>query len=74
MNLTPSETLCLNSLRAEIEGYEHDDQAWGSVYLDNAIPVGMPAKTWRAVLSSLAKKGLYRVDDGWAFGYVKMDD
>lgn len=70
--LTPLETQALESLRANIE--ETQAIGWASVYLDNAKPVSWDGKLWSAILASLAKKGLYRVDDGYAFGLVLLPE
>lgn len=46
---------------------------WGMVYLDNARPAGMSDKSFRSYLAALSKKGLYEVEDGFAWGRVRMD-
>lgn len=73
MKLTEMEQQALKALRENEENIEvHQGQNWGSVYLDNAKPRNWSGKTWSGVLSSLSQKGLYREDDGYAFGLVKM--
>lgn len=63
----------LAHLRANKEYNETRNGAeWGVVYLDNARPSDMNAPTFRAALSTLAKEGLYRVVDGFAWGEVKL--
>lgn len=64
----------LSNLRANTESTEtRDGVVWGSVYLDNARPSGMSDKVFRAALSQLAKAGLYKVIDGYAFGDVRLE-
>ena len=74
--LTDKEVQALNALRREQESFRNDDNGakgnWASVYLDNAKPSGWDGKTRSGVLGSLANKGLYREDDGFAFGEVLM--
>lgn len=72
--MTNNEIKVLAALRANIEAYEYDDQAWGSVYLDNARPDGMSNRSFAGILSSLCAKGFYRSQDDDCFGYVKMSD
>lgn len=48
-------------------------EKWLCVYLDNARK-GMEKNKFRAQLAVLAKAGLYRVVDGYAFGDVKESD
>ena len=60
----------LNNLRKFAEGCESN--GWRDVYLDNARPEHMTDKTFRACLASLAKQGLYKPLDGYAFGMIKM--
>lgn len=62
--------LVLESLRKEVES-KHDND-WGVVYLDNARPKGMNDKQFRACLSALSRRNLYRVIDGYAFGMVRL--
>lgn len=61
----------LNSLRKYVE---NKNNGWGEVYLDNARPIGMNDKVFRANLAVLSKLGLYRPVDGYAFGDVKLED
>ncbi len=61
----------LIALRMNAEGYSKADE-WGDVYLDNARPANLTTYQFRAALSSLAKAGLYKVIDGFAWGSVKQ--
>jgi hypothetical protein len=70
MQLGKTETV-LRSLRANVE---YDDGEYGMVYLDNARPSGMTDKSFRACLSNLSFAGLYKVEDGYAWGKVKLAD
>jgi hypothetical protein len=73
--LTESETLVLNALRFYQEGEQtFKSGVYGSVYLDNARPVGMSARSFAGVLSSLERKGLYKSQGDDCFGYVKMPE
>jgi len=72
MKLGPQTEKTLKALRDASEDYSGD--GWRSVYLDNARPSGMSDKTFRSHLATLAKAGLYRVVDGYAFGDVKMEE
>lgn len=72
MGIGPETTAVLESLRKKSESDEGD--GWKMVYLDNAIPTGMPAKTFRSYLAKLSQHGLYEVVDGFAWGRVKMTD
>lgn len=69
----------LAALRANIESSTADTSAtrpgtWADVYLDNAKPADVTATSFRACLAALAKQGLYRVIDGFAWGSVRLDD
>lgn len=61
---------------AMLKGHEGDytKTGWGDVYLDNFCPAGMSTKAYTGVLSSLSKKGLYCVNDNWAWGFVKLGE
>ena len=64
----------LAALRANIEGRTTTDLLDGEfydVYLDNAHPEGMSDYSFRSCLAELAKRGFYRVVDGYAWGSVK---
>lgn len=61
----------LKALRENTEGSVVD--GFRSVYLDNARPEGMSTASFRSCLSVLAKQGLYRPLDGYAFGEVKVE-
>ena len=61
--------LVLENLRKYIES--DYDANFGTVYLDNARPKGVNDKQFRACLSALSKKGLYKPIDGLAFGAVR---
>ena len=60
----------LASLRAEIEA-DHTVEGFGVVYLDNARLPGQSDTQFRSHLSVLAKRGDYKVIDGYAFGAVR---
>jgi hypothetical protein len=60
----------LESLRKHVE---NSQDGWGTVYLDNAKPDGMSSKSFRAYLSQLSKAGLYKPEDEFAFGSVKLE-
>lgn len=63
------------SLRSHAESTETwNGEMWGSVYLDNARPASMSDKVFRAALTTLAKAGLYKAVDGYAFGDVRLDE
>ena len=68
VKLTATEEKALAQLRAEAEGVNGE---WQQVYLDNARG-DIPAKTFRSILGSLAKKGLYRPQHDDFFGDVRM--
>lgn len=70
ITLTANETLALDSLRMSIEDPGQPAGSWCLVYLDNAKPADWAPATWAGVLGSLAKKGLYKEDDGYAWGLV----
>ena len=64
----------LASLRQNSEYTEpFNGVEWGMVYLDNARPKGMSEKSFRSHLAALSKQGLYRVEDGFAWGLVKVE-
>lgn len=70
MNLTNNETNVLDKL---VNGYDENDgmrDGWKLLYLDNYIDTS--DKTVRGTLGSLAKKGLYEEEDGYAFGWAKV--
>ncbi len=69
---TAKESEVLAALRAEVEGFEHTDEVWGSVYIDNAKPDAMSPRAFAGVLAALERKGLYRSQGDDAFGYVRM--
>lgn len=72
--LTTDEISAYIQLQRAQEGICSEDASgkWASVYLDNAKPANWAGKKWSGVLSSLSKKGVYREDDGYAFGLVLM--
>ncbi len=72
MILTTKETSILAALRAHVEDFEHTDEQWGSVYIDNAKPADMSPRSFAGVLAALERKGLYRSQGDDAFGYVRM--
>jgi hypothetical protein len=75
--LSPRAERALAALRREVESVDtfvgDPETQWGSVYLDNAKPDDINARSWAGLLSRLERCGLYRKqgEDG-AFGYVKM--
>lgn len=75
-NLSQDAQTVLNNLRNHSEGTTLTDKngvKWVSVYLDNARH-GMDKNKFRAQLAVLAKAGLYRVVDGYAWGDVREKD
>jgi hypothetical protein len=66
---TTAQTLA--SLRAEVE--IHMDDQWGQVYLDNARLPGQSVHEFRAHLSVLSRKGLYKPEGDDCFGYVRFE-
>lgn len=52
-----------------IRNVEYEEDGWGSVYLDNCS--NCQTLSWAGTLSSLKKKGLYRLSEK-AFGEVRM--
>lgn len=72
--LTTDEITAYTRLQIAQEGISVEDSSgkWATVYLDNAKPATWTGKKWAGVLSSLSKKGVYREDDGYAFGLVLM--
>jgi hypothetical protein len=61
------------TLGSLIENVEDDDGEWGIVYLDNARLSGQSGTEFRAHLSALAKRGVYKPIDNYAFGKVLID-
>lgn len=72
IKLTDNEAIALASLRANAEVDDHG--GWQSIYIDNAKPQDWAPATWAGVLGSLAKKGLYKWEDGYAWGLVLMPE
>ena len=72
MSIGPQTTQVLQALRKNSESDNGD--GWGTVYLDNARPSGMSVTSFRSYLVKLSQHGLYRPQDGYAFGSVKMED
>jgi hypothetical protein len=75
--LTGLEANILEALRSNGE-YE-SSAGWLAVYLDNAYATAsrtlrISPHSWAGVLSSLERKGLYKTEDGYAWGYVKDED
>ena len=68
MNLTPKEKEIYDALRNGHDENYGDREGWIMVYLDNEIPMN---KSTAGILASLTKKGLYEIEDGYAFGWVK---
>jgi hypothetical protein len=67
VSLTDNERNVIADLRS---GVESEDDGWGTVYLDNVIDT--TDKSVRSTLGSLKKKGMYQVEDGYAFGRIKL--
>ncbi|TIT93455.1 MAG: hypothetical protein E5W55_16145 [Mesorhizobium sp.] len=61
------------TLASLIENVEDEDGEWGIVYLDNARLRGQSATEFRAHLSALSKRGIYKPIDNYAFGKVLID-
>lgn len=68
--LTPREQALLDALRKEAEGC--DDGGWKDVYLDNITLRTTSPRVFAGLTGSLAKKGLYREEDGDAWGMVRI--
>lgn len=62
----------LAHLRDHTEGEAID--GWHMVYLDNARPANVSPRQFAGFLSALAKAGVYREVDGYAWGEVHIDD
>ena len=75
MNYTENMLTALRHLRQSVESatVTEGDATWGTVYLDNAQPMGWANLKWAAVLGALARVGKYRpADDEGFFGEVMM--
>lgn len=72
--ISDSAAIVLGALRrsAEQPVTDADGARWGSVYLDNAKPAGMSTQAFHGYLSALQTAGLYKPQDGWAFGDVRL--
>lgn len=75
MTLSQRSALVLANLRAHVEGCSvlNDDGNWGVVYVDNARPEDMSARSFAGHLSALKAAGFYRADGDDCFGVVKME-
>lgn len=73
--LSTKAKLVLDNLR---KGGESDitiaGQKWSQVYLDNARPEGMSARSFAGYLTVLTARGFYRSQGDDCFGNVKMED
>ena len=49
-----------------------DEEGWGMVYLDNAMPSDISGHQYAGYLAVLQRRGVYRIVDGYAWGQVKM--
>lgn len=66
----------LQALRSNTEGLtatNPDGSVFRQVYLDNAIPEGMPRHQFAGFLSALEGQGLYISQEDGAFGMVKVN-
>jgi hypothetical protein len=72
--MNPATETVLAALRSKHESIETraDGTSWGLTCLDNARPAGISDLSFRATLAALAKAGLYRVVDGFAWGEVRL--
>lgn len=66
--LSEKTALVLVKLRAEVE--DQHEPNWGVVYLDNARPAGMSARSFAGHLGALEKAGLYWSYEDDSFGRV----
>ncbi|GAA2884354.1 hypothetical protein GGQ99_005125 [Aminobacter niigataensis] len=59
------------TLAALLENVEDEhEEGWGTVYLDNARLPSLSDAVFRSHLSALAKSGVYKPIDSYAFGAV----
>ncbi|MHA6643759.1 hypothetical protein [Mesorhizobium sp. A623] len=78
MKLNETAATVLTVLReTEYENsWTEDGHNWLEIYLDNARVDArvrhLKGRAWASALSVLSKAGLYKVDDGYAFGFVRM--
>jgi hypothetical protein len=59
----------LQALRSKVES---ENEGWGEVYLDNAMPDDITPRQWAGYLSALERAGMYRPIDNYAWGSVKL--
>lgn len=78
MKLNETAAIVLTALReTESEGeWTENGHDWMEIYLDNARADArvrhLKGRAWASALSVLSKAGLYKVNDGYAFGFVRM--
>lgn len=74
MKLSIEATIILIRLRecGEREFTGHDGTQWSQVYLDNARPEGMSARSFAGYLSALERAGLYKSQGDDCFGDVRL--
>lgn len=76
MSMTSKTAAVLTALRARKESTSLDAQGreWGCVYLDNARPDGMSARSFAGHLSALTVLGFYKGCGDDCFGDVLLTD
>jgi hypothetical protein len=62
----------LLSLRSNAEDAA-SPEGWRTVYLDNARPRGMSARSFAGYLSALEREGVYQPIDNFAWGKVQVN-
>ena len=74
MKLSQKAQEVLEALRGNHEGgyMWTREGTWASVYLDNARPCDMSPRSFAAHLANLQKVGVYRTQDGYAWGDVLL--
>lgn len=72
--MSPKTKLVLDNLRANHEGSTLLDGTFAQVYLDNARPAGMSARSFAGHLAALEKLGFYKSQGDDCFGDVKLED
>jgi hypothetical protein len=70
--MTPKTAEVLAALRAHVEN--DNGNGFGQVYLDNACPRGMSARSFAGHLSALERVGLYKSQGDDCFGDVKIEN
>lgn len=74
MKLSIEATIILVRLRecSESAFTRRDGAQWAQVYLDNARPEGMSARSFAGYLSALERAGMYKSQGDDCFGDVKL--